>query len=212
MTRAVVSMAAIVACLTYAGAASADEPRASAESIFLEATIAEFDGPPPQTDWDSADDPAKRITELEAQGKVSLMTRISLATLDGREAKAQFGQRVAVVSGRVRTGRGGEFPGAVSNQFVMDQVGTVLSFMPVLADDGSIIVELTVEKSRLAPAEPPAASASEDGFIPPRTITISLQTSVRVPPGKTVAVGGYRSSTAPDATHALVFVRAAVEK
>jgi type II secretory pathway component GspD/PulD (secretin) len=102
----------------------------------------------------------------------------------------------------------------------MTNVGTLIAFTALVQDDGSILAELDIEKSRLdeTPRQEEggvAGGGTGDGAVdgnvePPRTVTIKIQTTVRIPEGQTVIVSGMRESTSGDSSEALVLVTARV--
>jgi type II secretory pathway component HofQ len=141
------------------------------------------------------------LAELEKAGKLDWVTRTRLATIENDRSSVQIGERAPVVVGRVARGGAGAFGEAGGqNVTTMVNVGATVEAIARVLDDGSIAVNLTVEKSWLEPA--PAAADAADG--PPalspapttaqRTGTLTSKTTVRVQPGEPTLVLALDSS------------------
>ncbi|MBC8875480.1 MAG: hypothetical protein H8E44_39140 [Planctomycetes bacterium] len=130
-----------------------------------------------------------RVRELEKQGKVDVVNRIRLTTLDEQPAFVQVGERRPVVTARNVTG------GRAVNSYNYENVGTILGVTPRIAGT-DVVMELDIEKSRLDDARPAAGDQDDDdSFVPPRIVVAMCQTTIRVAPGQTVSAGGMRSQT-----------------
>jgi type II secretory pathway component HofQ len=137
------------------------------------------------------------LLELEKAGKLEWLTRMRLATVENDRAQVQIGERAPVVTGRVS--RGG-FPGGDGSQNVttLINVGATVETIARVVDDGSIVINLTAEKTWLEPAAAPA----EGGEGPPapqpaqRTGTLTSKSTVRVQPGEPTLVAAQSSSSA----------------
>jgi type II secretory pathway component GspD/PulD (secretin) len=87
----------------------------------------------------------------------------------------------------------GDARGASQEVVTLKSVGTLVSVTARVDQDESILMELNVEQSR-----PPAAANTEgDGAArsEPQTATITSQTTLRVPQGKTVVAGSKQTKT-----------------
>jgi Flp pilus assembly secretin CpaC len=163
----------------------------------------------------STEDPTpEKLMELEKQGKLAGLARMKLASIENLEASVQLGEMVGVPTGRTFA-RGGGFGGAGAaggaagdggtTSYQMRNIGTLLRVNPRVEQDGSILVELNVERSKLAEAPMPEGG----GFTPGRTVQIQARTTLRVPPGKSVVTGGH-STAGKDGTQTWIIVSAKV--
>ena len=145
-----------------------------------------------------------RVRELEKQGKVDVVNRIRLTTLDEQPAFVQVGERRPVVnSRRIAAGQPVE-------SFHYENVGTILGVTPRIAGT-DVVMELDIEKSRLDDARPAAGDQDEnDSFVPPRIVVAMCQTTIRVAPGQTVIAGGMRSLADEESSTFLVLATARV--
>ena len=168
--------------------------------VTLEVLIAELPGglAPPT---------AAAILELEKAGKLTGRMRVRLAALENQVARVQFGEMVPRVTGR--TVRGGGF-GAIPS-YTDVNVGTLVQATSRVDGDGSVIANLTLERSGLA-AAPRAAAAGEPGAEqPPAGIgQLTLQTTVRIKSGEAVIVGGREATSGLETSETWVVVTAQV--
>lgn len=209
-------------CLCAAHIAAADEkeskPEKAGKGVSIEILIADLVSGQAVGSDEGADPTPERILELEKQGKLPVITRIRLATLENIPGMVQFGERVGVESARNFTGRPaaggpggregppGGFGGGVTSSFTYQNVGTLVSATPRVEQDGSIILELTVEQSRMV--DPPMPEGAErPAFSPAKSITVTSKSTVRVPAGKAVLAGGKRA-TGKDAGQTWIVVTA----
>lgn len=137
----------------------------------------------------ASEDALARVRELEKQGKVDVVHRIKLTTLDQQSAFVQVGERRPVVSSRhIAGGRG-------VDSFTYENVGTILGVTPRIAGN-DVVMELDIEKSYLDDARPAAGDQDDDdSFVPPRIVVAMCQTTIRVAPGQTVIAGGMQSQS-----------------
>lgn len=162
-----------------------------------------------------AAEPAEKLLallrQLEEQGKLEACSRVRLTTLEFQTATAQFGERRAVASGR-RSAPAGGFGGGQQSFASLEIVnfGTLVTATPQVAGDGSILVELQIEKSRLADAPANEAARPEgDAAAPARTLTSTTRNTVRIGDGQSVVLGGLvQSSPAKDQVATLIVVTA----
>ena len=141
-------------------------------------------------------------------------TRAHLTTLDGSKALIQIGEQTAVASGQ-QIGFGGRRGGggnegaapAVTTNYSMQQTGTKFQIRPRVEADGSVVLELSTEKSRIVPA-PAAEEGQEQAFQPPKTTTMTSQTTLRIPPGQTVLVGGLQAAGGGESGQVVLLVSA----
>lgn len=195
-------------------------PKSSGQMVNITVVIAEFAAAgrtDAAVDLRSAEDAGARLRELEEQGAITMLTRVMLTSLDGRMASVQIGERISVPTGRTMGGRrggadGNPFP--VQTSYTAETVGTMVTGRPQVQADGSVVVEFRAEKSRLvaAPAgEPAAADASPADFQPSRLVTLSSESTVSIPSGGTVIIGGLESSSEGGSNQSVILLTASVE-
>ena len=164
------------------------------KSVSIEVFIANFST---AADAEKGVPTAEQILDLEKQGKLANSTRVQLATLDMQTAKVQYGESVPVATGStIRPGGG---PPAVS--YRMTETGTIIEATPRVEEDGSVVLLLSVQETRLVPGSK-AGAEKEDagGFTPTKTAMMNVKTTLRVPAGKSVVTGGQRSDKDPGQT------------
>jgi type II secretory pathway component GspD/PulD (secretin) len=140
------------------------------------------------------------LAELEKAGKLDWVTRMRLATVENDRAQVQVGERTSMVTGRMQ--RGG-FPGAGGETAALSfvNIGTTIEAIPQVAEDGSIVVALTVEKSWLEPATASVAEGVEGPPPPPppaRTRNLTAKATVTVQSGEPTLVMAQASSAGKD--------------
>jgi type II secretory pathway component HofQ len=163
------------------------------KSVSIEVFIANFST---AADAEKGVPTAEQILELEKQGKLASSTRVQLATLDMQTARVQYGESVPVATGA--TSRPGGGPPAVSYRYT--ETGTIIEATPRVEEDGSVVLLLSVQETRLVPGTKAGAEKEEGGFTPTKTALMNTKTTLRVPAGKTVVTGGQRSDKDPSQT------------
>ena len=161
-------------------AARADEPPAS-RLVTIEVAIADLAG-----DAAPAEVTPASLREMEKAGKLQSLTRIRLTTIENQQAQFQFGEKVPVVTGQERRGPRGESASAIS----LENVGTIVEMLPRVEPDGSILLQMTLEKSRLIALHPVLEAPTP---LPPRTSTISSKATVRLKSDEPTIVAGQQS-------------------
>ena len=186
-----------------------DEPKQAGRLVSVEVVIADV-----TADGDAGGMTAERLAELDKAGKVKSLSRYRLATVENQPAVLQFGERVAVVTGRVFAGGRAEGARGFSQESVaQENVGAIFNVTTRVESDESILVELKAEQTRLAPPAPKPVddNAAEAG--PPRTATETMtsQTTVRVSPGKSVVAGSKTTRTPQGTIQSWILVSATAE-
>jgi type II secretion system protein D len=127
------------------------------------------------------------LRALEAQGKLTVLSRPHVMARNNQEASIQVGDNIALVSGALeRTPQGG----TVSNVERKD-IGIILTVKPSINPDGYVRMELSPEISSLSTR---TTQISQDFFAPiiqKRTIT----TTITVKDGQTAVIGGLIQTT-----------------
>lgn len=158
-----------------------------------------------------------RIRELEAQGKLTGLTRVRLSTLEESIATVHVGEKSpyvvnqGTIDPQIRRGSG-PGPGAASVVYNWQETGTVVSATPRVEDEGTILIELQVEKS-IAPRDVPKTAAEpEKPTLPGRFATLRANSTVRVPNGQTVIVQGLEIFSEKETSQTTILVTARVEQ
>ncbi len=180
---------AMAAVLLAAAGAFGQERKAPGQLIELDVLFAEA-GPVAG----EGEITAAKILDLEKQGKLTSAARIKLSLLENTPGSVQFGETVGIATGRqdFGGGRGGAM-------FSRQNVGTAVNATARVEDDGTIVVELTAERSGVAAAKPAADGAEAPGAEPQRMSQSTSRTTVRVASGKPIIVGGQQSAAGKEA-------------
>lgn len=127
------------------------------------------------------------IRALAAKRNVHILSRPQIRTVDNVTAQIQVGQIVPVVNGVSVTAVGSANP-----VIVQSEAGIILTVTPRISPDGNIVMETLAEKSDFDGQSVPIFTDATTGNVvesPIKNIT-SVQTTVSVPNGQTVVLGG----------------------
>lgn len=127
------------------------------------------------------------IRALAAKRNVHVLSRPQIRTVDNVTAQIQVGQIVPVVNGVTVSSVGSANP--VIEQ---DEAGIILTVTPRISPDGNIVMETLAEKSDFDGESVPIFTDATTGNVvasPVKNIT-QVQTTVSVPNGQTVVLGG----------------------
>ncbi|MCA9004131.1 MAG: hypothetical protein KDA70_02570 [Planctomycetaceae bacterium] len=127
------------------------------------------------------------IRALAAKRNVHVLSRPQIRTVDNVTAQIQVGQIVPVVNGVSVTAVGSANP--VIQQ---SEAGIILTVTPRISPDGNIVMETQAEKSDFNGSSVPIFTDATTGNVvesPIKNIT-QVQTTVSVPNGQTVVLGG----------------------
>jgi type II secretory pathway component GspD/PulD (secretin) len=158
----------------------------------------EFSGP--------SEEVAARVRELQSDGRIDVVDRVRLTTVENQKVQFQAGRVAPVVSGRSFVGRGVSPP---RSQLSYDQktLGTLVSVV-ARVDVDAIVVELQVEKSQLE--RHAGSSKPDDEFVPLATETLTTQVTLRIRSGKTVLAGSLEKRADAESSAQLVLASARV--
>jgi hypothetical protein len=154
-------------------------------------------------DMAAEDKVAARIDELEAKGECESVSRIRLSTIDRLVTTARIGESRPVAVGRT------SFPGGRDGRsFQMHETGTTVSLTPRIEDDGGVLVEITLETSRLAPSLVPRdrPDAPDAGVVPQRNLVSSVRSTVRLAPDTPTLIGRSQSGSADESRESLILL------
>jgi type II secretory pathway component GspD/PulD (secretin) len=148
------------------------------------------------------DDYADALEQLQANGAATVVSRVRLSTLENNVAQVQVGATKPAISGRTfdRGGRGG-------NSYVMNTEGTLVAVTPRTSSDGTIVMELNVEQTRIEDAEQPSAEDSEE-VVPSTLTTASVNTTISLKDGETVTLTDFAEASGESARKLVVIVTA----
>ena len=124
-----------------------------------------------------------QLRELEKQGRLEILGRPKLMTLENQPAHLHVGQRVPILSdldgNSEKKGR----------TIAWQNVGVVLGILPRVGDDHTITMEIDIEKSDVGPIAaglPVATLPNGQVLRAPVINSTSVQTTIRVASGKTL--------------------------
>lgn len=128
------------------------------------------------------------LRALSAQRNVQILSRPQILALDNQLAQIQVGQQVPIVTGFNTNATTG-----VANPLVeYDPAGIILTVTPRISPEGQIVMEVIAEKSAFTGVGVPIFTDAATGNViesPIKDITAAV-TSVKVPDGQTIVVGG----------------------
>jgi hypothetical protein len=155
------------------------------------------------------------MKELGAAGKLLAVTKLDISSVDGQQAMAQFGERAAVVSGRLRGGqvaRAAQGPG-LATAYTFEEIGTLVRVTPHLKDGGEVVVELQIEKSDISPLTPQIPPDDEGAMeaVPPNIARLATQSTLRLFDGRTHAACRKATSSPQGMVETVLFVTAATD-
>jgi len=135
------------------------------------------------------------IRALAARRRVNVLSRPQIRTLDNQQAEIQVGKQTPIVDGVSVNATGSANP--VVRQ---DKSGIILNVTPRISPDEVIVMEVVAEKSAYVPGNEVALVTSTDAekintiFSPVKDI-ITARTTVSVPNGQTIVLGGMITTT-----------------
>jgi hypothetical protein len=158
---------------------------------------------------------AAEFVKLHKEGKLERAVRVQLASVAGNSARVQIGERVPVVSARNvggGFGRGGAAEGRpVSYSYNIQDIGTLINAATRVEEGGSVLVDLQVERSQLAPSERPADEPTDDiGRV--KTVSLTSQSTLRLKPGEPALAEAWQSTAGQETNGVFIVVTATVEK
>ena len=127
------------------------------------------------------------IRELQQRGDLRVLARPELLVLDNQPAFLQLGQRVPRIVGTATT-RGG-----VTNTVQLENVGTIVAVTCRIADEGSVTMEIDLERSHLGPEDegtPLSVGPDGDTIRTASVHTMTLQTTVKLRSEQNILIGG----------------------
>ena len=124
------------------------------------------------------------IEKYSKSDAVKIIARPQLLTLDNQPAFLQIGDRVP----RIKSTKDGHVTGTE-----LENVGLIIGLTPRIANDRVVTMEIDLEKSQLGPEHQgvPVGVDDEGNVIrSPKIETMVVQTTVKIPSGQAVIIGG----------------------
>jgi hypothetical protein len=120
------------------------------------------------------------IRALATQGRVDILSRPQLMTLNNQTAYLNIGQEIPLVEGSSAT------LGVVTQNIVRRQVGVLLQVTPTISPDGTILMRVVPEVSAAEPLQISLGNGQLGTVLDIR----HLETTILAHDGETVAIGG----------------------
>jgi hypothetical protein len=133
------------------------------------------------------------LRTLQDRGRLQILSRPQVMTLDQTEAFIQVGSNVARITGSTTNQNGG-----VSNSTEDVPIGLLLNVRPRVTPDGRIVMNLSTEKSELGPADsgtPVAVTPDGQAILSPAINTTTASTVISAHDGETVVFAGLISKS-----------------
>ncbi len=149
------------------------------------------------------------IQELRERGELRVLARPELLVVDNQPAFLQIGQRVPRITGRANS------RGSVSNTIQLENVGTLIGVTCRVTDQGSIIMEIDLERSHLGPEDEgtPLSVEPDGGEIRMPVIhSVNLQTTVTLKSEEIALIGGTVYQTEHGWREFVMLVRAEITR
>jgi type II secretory pathway component GspD/PulD (secretin) len=199
-------------CLLATGLARAgEEVKSAPRMVETELLIAETARVAVSEDGElNLSEPADKLRasllELEKQGKLDAVARVRLASVENLLASIQVGQTTGFVEGL------SQMPNSTTVNVTERVTGLVVGVTACCQADRQISVKLDVNHSRFVPRPQADAKTKDAGVVlPPQTATATLTTTVLIPDGQTVVVGGTGAQTSDQTTVLVILATARVQ-
>ncbi len=131
------------------------------------------------------------VRALQEQGQAQVLARPQIMALNNQPAFVQLGQNVARITGSAIT------QGIVQNQIEDVQTGLLLTLLPLINDDGVVVMSIAAERSRLGSDAEGTVVAFDQNGQPIRSPPIDLTTAesvISAKSGQTVIMAGLITS------------------
>ncbi|MEE3370429.1 MAG: secretin N-terminal domain-containing protein [Planctomycetota bacterium] len=134
------------------------------------------------------------LRALQSEGRVQVLSRPVIMTMDTEPAFVQIGQTTSRITGSQNLGNGG----GVSNSVVDTEVGLLLTVQPRVNQDGLISMTVDTENSALGEADdgvPVAVDNNGNPVISPNINITTASTTLSARSGQTVVFAGLIQQT-----------------
>ena len=152
-----------------------------------------------------------RLKQEKENGKSKAnISKVRLTAMDNQLSSVQFGEQTAVVTGVQAFGGGRERPGrtAVTQQ---RQFGTLVQCTARVSGDDTIIAELQIERSKIAPPEDATLLEESDdagALRAPGMLTTTCKTTLKLKPGRPRVISGLKSQGPGKGTESVIVITA----
>jgi hypothetical protein len=147
------------------------------------------------------------LGKLGVRGRLEVLNRVQLTTLDKQPASVQFGRQEPYILGVSLSSFG------QTNQVTMIPFGLLVSIEPRVAPSDAVILEIDLNESRPGRLEEGTViftSPKGETIRQPSILQTQFRSTVKVPAGKTVAVVAATSESGPRRIETLLLVSARV--
>ncbi|MGE0680985.1 MAG: type IV pilus secretin PilQ [Candidatus Binatia bacterium] len=151
---------------------------------------------------------AARLSALEQQGKVRVISRPRVVTINNKAADIRSRRvvRVPIISGSLNVGGAGATQGG-GNAFQEFDVGITLKVTPQISSDGFVLLDIDAETSDLAPASVRATGSGSSFPLIPDTLTRTASSNVLIRAGDTFVLGGILQDTIDQSETGIPYLR-----
>jgi len=209
--RYVMAMVAALLFLAVGAAIRADEPQAG-QVVSLDVLLADVSG----AAVGDGEMTAAKVLDLEKQGKLDAATRIKLAVIENSQGMVNFSEAAPVATARqdfgggFGGGGGGGGGRGASTAFSLQNYGTMVQVTARVEQDGSIVLNLQVERSRLVANRPAGEEAGAAAIAATKTTQARVHTTARLASNKPTIVGSQQAGVGREAVHTCVVLTASV--
>jgi len=147
------------------------------------------------------------LQKLGVRGRLEVLNRIQVTTLDKQPAYVQFGRQEPFIMGTSQSTFG------TTNSVTLIPFGLLVSIEPRVGPGDTVIIEIDLSESRPGRLEEGTViftSPKGETIRQPSIMTTVLRSVVKAPAGKTVAVVAATSESGPRRTETLLLVSARV--
>jgi type II secretory pathway component GspD/PulD (secretin) len=157
---------------------------------------------------------AAEFVKLYKEGKLDSAARVQLSTVGGSTGTVQLGERVPVATARNARGFGGrgsaEGDGAFSYSYAMQDIGTMIMATARVEESETVLVDLHVERSRLALSDRPA-DEPQDEIARRKTVSLTSQSTLRLKPGEPAIARAWQTTAGQESNGVFIVSTAQVE-
>lgn len=153
-----------------------------------------------------ADDVEAKIAALEKSGTLKVLERLQITTIDNQQAQLHIGKTQPMARGVNFSGPPGS--GRSTPSFSMENVGSMLTASARVSGD-DVLIEISVEKSWVTQAKP-AGDGEASSFRPEEAQKLQILSTVRVPKGQAVQLGGMTTKAAGEQSRISAVVTAKI--
>src|SRR5262249_17729330 len=130
--------------------------------------------------------PEPATAALASRNRVDILSRPLVRTVDNQTANIQVGQYVPIVNGFTSNPTTGVNTPTVQQR----PIGIILNVTPRITPDGLVVMEVVARKDDLASTGIPLVTSATGSITSPIINTKNALTTVAVPTGQTVILGG----------------------